>query len=421
MFVGANVIHADCDHTTRGPTNRFLHNIRVNFPSFLISDNSALALIAEGGYQNNYRVNATYGIIFDPCNRLKVSGEYLQQHLSYNFVSGRKNRWMGQFAVGGAYEYSLLNLPYLQSIDLSGYYSRAGSKGNFRIHNCDITSAGQTHVHRRLAGANAFNASAGATLTPWCDALLHVAADYDYVKYRRRLNSRRIVSGVGASVELKQRFCREFEVVLNGEFRRPYDYYGWEVNWTPCTKIGNFLIGIFGGHTHGKERLPNNTVTGIHFNFFWFGRFGTSFVPYNPNLTYCCSSPCFDSCGILAWVAEPAVYMPEVLAIADEQIFKNQCVGPTSTAIADTFVTTTGPTVLSDIGSSFTNPLGGPITFSAVGLPNGGGTTSTIDPNTGTITVNNSGNSDATFRVTVTGTTRCGSTSQSFNITIITL
>ncbi|CDR33192.1 hypothetical protein CSEC_0353 [Criblamydia sequanensis CRIB-18] len=87
------------------------------------------------------------------------------------------------------------------------------------------------------------------------------------------------------------------------------------------------------------------------------------------------------------------------------------CPAPTSTPIPDLVLPSLGGDPYTyDVSSSFTSPCGQPITFSAVGLPPG----SSINPATGLIS--GTANGSQIWNVTVTATTICGQTSQSFTM-----
>lgn len=123
-----------------------------------------------------------------------------------------------------------------------------------------------------------------------------------------------------------------------------------------------------------------------------------------------------EYCDLSNWVAKPAVQMPVVLAIAEER-FQEVCIPPTSTAITpdpiERFGVAAGDPIDPPIDLSPFFSSNFPLTFSAEGLPAG----VSIDPDTGII----SGTINATFEgdVTVTGTSQCGSTSQTFTLRLL--
>src|SRR5262245_59638287 len=80
-------------------------------------DYGAFSAAGEFGY-NSLRGSGTYGVYFTPCQRIKLSGEYLAQKLKYHFKAGDSKHWASQFALGGEYQF-LLGSSVFQSIDLA--------------------------------------------------------------------------------------------------------------------------------------------------------------------------------------------------------------------------------------------------------------------------------------------------------------
>lgn len=132
----------------------------------------------------------------------------------------------------------------------------------------------------------------------------------------------------------------------------------------------------------------------------------------------CCEESCYERayCNVLQWVSTPAVYVPVVLAIPE---VNKPCPLPTSTPIipADGFNAFR-------VGCGFASPLvvplapffssSEPLTFSFTASPPlQGGNSITLDPNTGVLTLTYGEVMSQDVTVTITATSRCGSTSQS--------
>lgn len=359
---------------------------------------TAISAFGEIG-RRNYRGNATFGFLLGESHAFKVSGEYLSQRLRYHFRTGNEAKWVDQWAVGGAYRYDLC-CNYLSDIEFSGYYAHSCGR-NLKS---EFFDGGRFEVFRHVAGARAFGFTLGTTLLPWSGASLTVDGDYDDVCYHRHFRHRKHITGFGGSFDFYQQMFCNFVLNLKGEFRRPFNYLKAALNWSdPCFFEG-LTVGLFGTHTRGKSHLPSCTTAGIELNYVFGG------TPWLRSCSNTCDVPCCNP-RLMQWVSTTAVYMPEVLAIADQISIEiiPVCPPPTSTAIGNVVVTAGTYTV--DTAPNFTSPGGEPFTFSATGLPSG----STINPTTGVITGPNLGT--GTFPITVIGATICGSTSQTFTVT----
>lgn len=415
-----NVVSAACgDHGTHHTSNEFTQTLRLDLPPLILSDNSAASIFGELG-RKNYRANGTYGFYFNPCSRFKITGEFLREKLGYNFSTGKVHKWLGQCAIGGNFEYLFSWIWFLKSVDVGGYYSRSQSKHLSTI-TCPITPYGVPNHKRHIAGSNGTFLTAGVTLIPWCDATLRLAADYDWLKYRRINNHDRRAFNGGGTIEFSQIFFRDFALRLKGEIRSPFDYVGGELNWRTCTAFGTFIIGAFGGYTRGKEHLPDSTVAGIHLSFAYDGiRIAQTCCDSDPYCEwYGYASPRVDMCELLTWVSKPAVYVPQVLSIADGKTHKD-CIPPTSTTIPTQVIQSNVTNFTINLSPFFTNPEGTGLTYAASGLPTGSGYSASINSVTGVITGVNAQHTNITFHVTVTATSPCHtSTTQSFDLTLL--
>lgn len=401
LLLGITVaLHAqDCDHSHRRTQNTLAPVVKFTLIPRTVTESSAVAFLAEAG-RRNFRLNGTYGVLFDCEKRFKVSGEYLQQKLGYKYSTGTARRWVRQFACGATYEHDFCN-PYITSGAISGYYSYAPTRhlssrvcNNFRF-------------SRRIAGATAYGVEIGSTISFWPCTLLFLDVNYDAVIYHRRFHSNKHVHGFGGSVGFHQQICENFCLDLRGEFRRPFNYYHGSISWSHPQCPG-LSIGVFGSHTRGKSRLPSNTMAGIELNYTF------AHCSQVACETFFCD--CYCSEDLACWVTSPAVYMPEVLAIAEEKATQIPipiiCFAPTSSPIPPFAACASGPFIYA-VGGFFTNPPGSnPLVFSAIGLP----PFATIDPLTGTISGVNPNDTNV-YNVVVTADNGCGSTSQPLTMT----
>jgi hypothetical protein len=301
-------------------------------PVFITND-AAFSLLVEAGSKSD-RVNGTIGFIGDQCNRFKLSAEYLSQDLHYKFITGKVRRWMHQFAFGGKYQY-IYDCPTscIRGLELGFAYSNAPNKSLSPKH-FDLTAheggdGGQLGdpveagtLFRKIAGAWSWDVEAGFLLCPWKCASLIPSIVYQQVTYSRHYESKKRVSGVGFNLAFNQRLFRNIDFDLKYQFRQAYNDLRVSLNWQKVYRCGALGLGIFVDHVYGKRELCSSTTTGFEISFA-FGVCGCemSKVTLLPDCGEDCNcNPC--NCGyedLLAWVTDPAVYMPEVLAIVDQQ------------------------------------------------------------------------------------------------------
>lgn len=397
LFAASSLQAQDCDHSRGRTQNTLIPDAKFTLLPRNVTDNSAVAFLGEAG-RRNFRFNGTFGLMLDCEKRVKFSGEYLQQKLGYNYSNGTARRWVRQFAFGGVYEQDFCN-DYITSGEISAYCSYAPSRHLSR----QVCS--NNFLSRRIAGSTAYGIELGSTIKLFPCSFLFIDANYDAVIYHRRYHSNKHVEGFGGSIGFHQQFFDNVGVDLRAEFRRPFNYYRAALNWT-VPQCKGLTVGIFGSHSRGKSSLPSNTMAGIELNCI-FGDFFRN---------GCCEddcAPCYCAPELACWVSRPAVYLPEVLAIAEEKL-RPRCALPISTTIPNVTLLVAGPFSI-NTANFFASPDGTPLIFSAAGLPPG----ATIDPVTGVISgVATSGMPP--FVITVTATNACGSSSQSFTLSFCT-
>ena len=389
LFIAlAALLQADCGDSSHKrnswllPVGRF-----VVTPN--LGESFAVSALAEAG-NRDARGSVTLGSQFE-FGRFKVTGEYLTQKLTYQFSTGKSHKWVNQGAVGGEYQH-LFDGDFLKAVDVKGWYSYAPSK---KLH---AKECGENLYGRRIAGSNAYSVSGGAVLSPFCEDLLAVDIGYDSVKYRRKYHHDKRVRGVGGGVSYTIRLENSLDLNLKAEFRRPYNYYAAKFTWHRDT---NWNVSLFAGYTAGKYHLPRSTTAGLEFAYF-FDACGCS--QRDP------CAPLWSPCDLAGWVAVPAVYLPEVLAIAEEG---SLCSGDiTSTPIPTQQLSGifSGPHSFSVVPYFSSSD---PITFSATGMPSG----MTIDA-AGTVSINPGVVEDGEYDITVIGSTPCASSSQPVTVLV---
>lgn len=407
-----------CNHTyKRVSQNDLLPVARVTFTPDILSESVSdmigmdvgVSFMGEAGVRN-YRGNGTVGIYITPSQRIKAGGEWLTQKLKYHYLSGIEHHWVHQWAVGGQYQY-LFDSCFLYSLDVSGDYSHAPSK-TLKTVSCPPITVGANTVYntiqRRIAGSKAYNVEAGMTVIPWGNATLSLAADYDNVKYDRKFHRKEISSGWGGTVKVSQRLPHDLIANFIAQVKKPYNFYEGSIKWVTTTNYGNIDVGIFGGFTQGKRHLPCSTIAGVSVGLD-FGGFG-------------CGTPC-TPCGgsasseIAQWVAMPAVYVPQVLAIAEQletTVLAPVCLPPLVLVPVSSVEITSLPAIIPT--STLFSTQGQFVTYSIITPP---GITAVIDPVTGIIEVI-SLTPGVTYPITVTATTGMGGCSASAVVNVST-
>ena len=278
--------------------NNYLTPIgRVAFNPHSAGGAFAFSLMAEGGVRN-WRVNGTAATWTTEQSRLKVGGEYLDQQLSWKFNSDKERRWVQQGALAAVWEY-LLDGETLKAVDFKGFYSRSPSK--------------HLQEERHIAGAQNYGGAFTSIFVFNETSTLDLSVIYDFVRYRRHFQNRKVVAGFGGGFTFRALLPGCVRFTLQTEFRRPYNLYAAALSW-PESICPGMTSGIFASYTRGKEHLPNVTAIGLEFVFSLGG--------------YChrdCNQGCdplWDPCDIALWASLPAIYSPEVLAIGDRLILQ---------------------------------------------------------------------------------------------------
>ncbi len=377
-------------------TDNFLDGVARGQLSGDMSSYSAGAAAVEAG-PRNYRVSGTVGLRMNPRNRIKITGEWLWQDIDYGgFFTDTTREWVQQPAVGLGYQLALNNR-FINYFDLGGYYSHAPSKTLINVDFLDVPSGNIFTEMRRIAGSTAGGANAGVHFHPWCGAEGSLALNWDDVVYDNQNTDRVTAKGFGGTVALTQdlqAFGQDFEMGLSAAIRRPFDFYRAELNWVNPLPGSQLLIGIFGDYNRGKDELPNTGLVGLNLSF-------AVDAPVSRTKTGKGINP--DS--LLAWVNQPAVYMPQVLAISDEAI--NQCTVGAGPGFRGQIADVKLSDLPLDLSHRFTG--NGPFTF-------------TLTKSSGNAQIDASGKVTATVpstNVVVTASGPCGgpASTNSFNIT----
>jgi hypothetical protein len=388
---------------------RFLDTIAKAQWTMPLTHDIDQSLRIEAGARN-YRFNTTLGWNLTGRERFKVTAEYLQQESDYVFSTGNIRHWVQQGALGVDYQY-LLTPAGLNFFDFAGYYAHAPNihfKPLFYTQ-VDQGSLVEYTTLRCIAGADAFGINPQLTLSPWQGAQTNVALNYDHIAYDTRYTPRRtLTNGFGSTITLNQQLPHHLQLNLSAGKRAPFNTYQADIRYNP-TSSPEMSIGIIAGYTQGKEKLPSTSVVGIELTYDFDAH--RKINPLTPN----------NKVPLSTWVQKPAVYIPQILAIAEEKRMTPTAtdqpptdpVTPPSTPHPPIFsgnipsMAVIPPEFNFDTSPYFT---GSDLVFSATNLARG----LSIDPTTGVISGFTSFSSD---NVVVTATNADGNAqSNAFNL-----
>jgi hypothetical protein len=302
--------------------------LRTELISRFFDDSTAFSLLGEVGRGQN-RINVTIGFPLCAGSQLKFGGELLNQQLSYHFPYDHAKAWTRQYAAGGGFRQEL-DFWGFKYFDFTGQWSNAQNHHLHKYHTkqglrrplrAQRASPREPVFHRYIGGSKAYALTAGLGIEPWYFGSLGAALTFDKIDYQRKHFTDKVVSGFGGAIYFEQRFSLSVNLRLKGEFRAPYTYYEGSLDWRTTLCYTDVVIGVFGGHTQGRHTLPSSTIAGIEIGF----DFGLSDFSLSRSVGLC-DQPMTPSCApwgtqnrnYLQWVAMPAVYLPEVLAIAEQ-------------------------------------------------------------------------------------------------------
>lgn len=397
----ANIAFPKNNHPTTflGPTLRGTYTDSYNAYT-------AYSLAGEAGLKN-FRVGGTVGWQFAENQRLKLSAEYLWQKITYSFFTGNTDEWVQQGAIGGLYQYRFCYDCWDPTFDLRAFYSHAPSK---RLSTASgfLTTGGVLQPissRRRIAGSDGAGIAPGVTIRPWCGTNFGLDLNYDNVRYDNHNHSNQDAVGFGGTARLSQVLMENLILNASAAIRQPFNSYEASVNWANISFYGLWSVGLAGDYTAGKHTLPSTWNVAVIGNYF---------------VDQTCDSACQRraacqftkvSCDppgdFLTWASDPAVYLPQVLAIPDEDIV---CSAPPPVAIST--LTLDDVTGTSTINTSVAFTPGSGLTYSIVAItptPSPGQTV-TINSTTGVVTAVNGAGTTNTVVVTIGARNICGAT-----------
>lgn len=411
----AGVPNNDDTTTFLGPT------LKGKFTN-TVTDNTAFSILGEAGLRN-FRLGGTLGWKLDENQRFKISADYLYQRITYSFFSGNTDEWVNQGSIGAAYLYEFNDYAYYPALGVKAFLSHAPSDslstvtGTFVRGGVLIPYVDQ----RRIAGSNAGGISPNVSFMPWDGGRLGLELNYDNVRYDRNFSGGN-ATGFGGTVNINQIVSQDVMVGASAAVRKPFNNYAAYLNWSNVPYLGSqWSLGLDGDYTVGKEDLPNTYNVSLGVNYALDQRCPRTIMQRNLKGDVkgdvkgerAVQVPIVDD--LMAWTADPAVYLPQVLAVTDEDVTTGCRFGvPAFSGTIPNQSTAGGGTPVSlNTAAFFTGTnLTFSITQSAAPAP---GNTLSINPTTGVLSA--TGPSTQTITVTVIATNPCGSaTSNSFNI-----
>lgn len=409
---------------TSGPTTFLGPTFQGSYAGWLTST-SAFSVLGEAA-PKNYRLSLTAGWEINPTQRIKLSGEYLYQKMNFAFLTQHNLQWIQQGALGADYVVDFTTL-LLRSFEINAYVAHAPSKSLGSVTGSTTANfiTNNWINHRRIAGSNAGGASTGLDFSFWRDSVVGFALNWDDVNYDIKYFGHDHVNGLGGTAHIEQRFGEHARFYALASIRKPFNTYKGTISWDNFIYHGRWSTGIFGEYTSGKYNLPNNYNIGLSLNYF-----ADCFVNVpnnlkdevidvkNEGITAAPNDPRF-----LDWVTDPAVYMPQVLAVADQNVTALCPQGGVFVfgILSDVFLLGPGATTTIATAQLF---VGNNLRFSVSFTPAlSFGDVIAIDPITGVITATVGTTFPPahinTYVVTVTATNACGSaTSRPFLITL---
>jgi hypothetical protein len=280
---------------------------------------SAFSINGEAGAKN-FRLGGTIGWNIGDNQRFKVTADYLWQRITYAFFAGDVDQWSQQGMIGAAYQYDLGDYRMKPQLDFNGFLSHSPSKTTGILLGLFVNPQGVTQNftdNRRTTGSNGLGVSPGITFVPWLNGKMSAEVNYDKIFYDKNyFPTREDTNGFGGTLRLKQKMTDRIGLDLLAAFRQPFNNFAASLSWSTTPGYGFWIFGLFGEYTAGKRTLPTTYDAGISIDWMLDRRHETVTPSLKGELPV--SQPIKDA--LMEWTATPAVYLPQVLSITDEQV-----------------------------------------------------------------------------------------------------
>ena len=277
----------------------------------LINETYHYSLALEG-VKNQQRYAAAGGYQADKYQRFKVYAEYLRQNIGYSYFSGNSYQWDYQTAVNFRYQYRYLDMAVKPTIELAGYMTHAPSLtlsnkiGTYIPNSTGVVTPFKNT--RRLAGSTTTGLVSDFAFELFRGNSTGFGVNYDNVRYNTEIGPDQNPGGLGGNLFLRQQFKNMYEVGATAAFRQPFNNYEFNAGLNNIKYHGNWSVGVEGDYLRGKVTLPSTYNFGLYIN-------------YSPELCNIKTAEmCHEKQNLLAWIAKPAVKIPQIMAIADEVV-----------------------------------------------------------------------------------------------------
>lgn len=321
LFLPSVLFYISAAHSTtisnNSDPNTFLGpTFRLAFTSN-IGNESAYSLAGEAG-PRNARVSGTLGWKIDDNQRFKVTAEYLWQQIKYGFFPADAEYWGQQGTVGVEYQYDIANAMFYPQLGFNAYASEAPSKNFGNQQGTVLNNRGipvEFTANRRATGGRGYGAAPVITLTPWRGGKIYGEVNYDNVGYDNDVPVNQNARGFGGTAGVHQ-LVGVVDIGVGAAIRQPFNSYAANITWADIPYMRNWTLELFGEYTVGKHTLPDTYNVGICADFYFDRR--VQLAEGNLKQEVSGTKPVVDN--LMAWTAGPAVYMPVVLSVADEQV-----------------------------------------------------------------------------------------------------
>lgn len=306
----ATIPNTSDPNTFLGPT------LRGSFTSS-IGNESAFSIAGEAGLRSG-RISGTLAWKIGDYQRFKATAEYLWQHIEFGFFPANAEAWGQGENAGVEYQYDTSYPFFHPQIGFNAYISNSPVK-IFGIEQGTFTNAQGVMqnfvVNRRATGARAYAVGPVMTVDLWPNSKLRGEVNYEVVGYDNDWPVNQNAKGFGFTGNLQQLIAETVAAGVVVAIRQPFNSYAANITWVNIPQLRNLTVSAYGEYTVGKHTLPDTYNMGLAVNFFLDRR--TEIVDIAAN-NVPITRPVVDN--LLAFTSLPAVYMPVVLSVADQDV-----------------------------------------------------------------------------------------------------